>query len=59
MRIKTELDFDAPAVIAWSAWDDDAYDGAPDAGARAHVIGRGATESAAVADLLEQQEDGA
>jgi hypothetical protein len=57
MRIKTELDLDAPAPLAWCAWDEDTYDGAPDAGARARAQGRGATKEAAVADLQEQLEE--
>lgn len=36
----------------WSAVDDDTYDGAPDSGNR-NQIGYGATEEAAIADLME------
>jgi len=41
----------------WSAVDADTYDGADDAGP-CRVSGSGPTERAAVADLLEQMEDG-
>lgn len=34
----------------WTCVDDDTYDGAPDAGARAHITGYGATETEAIAD---------
>jgi len=51
--------FDYPPIpvrdMDWSATDDN-YDGAEDSGNR-HQIGRGATEEAAIADLLEQLED--
>lgn len=36
----------------WSAVDDDTYDGAPDS-ARRNQVGHGATEEAAIADLME------
>jgi hypothetical protein len=36
----------------YAAYDDDTYDGAPDAGAQ--VVGWGATEAEAVADFWEQ-----
>jgi hypothetical protein len=39
----------------WAAVFDDEYDGAPDAGPQ--LVGRGATEAEAVADLLEQAAD--
>jgi hypothetical protein len=40
----------------WSAVDDDAYDGAPDASPRCQIVGYGATEAEAIADLKEQLE---
>jgi hypothetical protein len=41
----------------WSAHDDNSYDGAPDAGRRNHIIGRGATEQEAIADFWKQWEE--
>lgn len=56
MKIRTEF-VDPPIPdrrFDWSAVDDDTYDGAPDS----HCpIGRGRTESEAIADLLEQLEE--
>ena len=56
MKIRTE--FVCPPIpirnFDWSAVDDDTYDGAPDA----HCpIGWGATEQAAIDDLLAQLEE--
>lgn len=42
--------------VYWIATFDD-YDGAPDAGRRASMLGHGKTELAAIADLLEQERD--
>lgn len=41
----------------WSAIDEDTYDGAPDAGQRAQMIGFGKTEAEAIADLKQQIEE--
>ena len=41
----------------WAAVDYDSYDGAPDAGPRAHCVGSGRTEAEAIADLKQQLED--
>jgi hypothetical protein len=41
----------APTDMAWSAIDNDSYDGAPDAGHVAHFIGYGPTEVEAITDL--------
>jgi hypothetical protein len=59
MKIVTSYDFPPiPCRDAdWSAIDADAYDGAHDSHPRNRVIGRGATEAAAIADLLAQLED--
>ena len=38
----------------WEAWDDLTLDGAPDAGHLAHIVGYGATEAEATADLIAQ-----
>ena len=35
---------------AWIAYDTENYDGAPDAGRAAHLLGRGHTEAEALAD---------
>lgn len=50
--------YDPPPIptwrqFAWSAIDDDTYDGAEDSSTR-HQIGWGATEEEAIADLMEQ-----
>jgi len=58
MKIRTEYD-PKPVPTSqfdWSAWDEDSYDGAPDAGPRARLVGYGPTQDAAIADLLEQME---
>lgn len=53
MKIVTSYDF--PPIpdrsMDWSAVDEDTYDGAPDSGPLAHMIGRGPTEEAAIQDL--------
>lgn len=52
MTIKTTyepLNFTSVRDFDWSAVDDDTYDGSEDAGC---PIGRGATEAAAIADLI-------
>lgn len=56
MNIQTSHDRPPiPTTAAdWSAWDADAYDGAPDSGRLAHIVGRGPTERAAINDLVEQ-----
>lgn len=41
----------------WYAVDDDTYDGAPDAGFKARIVGQGKTEEAAIQNLLEQHAD--
>lgn len=41
----------------WSAVDDDRYDGAEDSTGRARMVGFGATEADAIADVLIQIED--
>jgi hypothetical protein len=56
-RIKTEYDPLHPFIFPWCAWDENTYDGAPDAGPRAHIIGYGATEAEAIAELQAQLED--
>jgi len=38
----------------WSAHDSDSYDGAPDSGRRAHIIGWGKTEADAIAEFWEK-----
>jgi hypothetical protein len=50
MNIKTSFDYPPIPIrnFDWSAWDDDAYDGP------GSPLGRGPTEDAAIADLLEQ-----
>jgi hypothetical protein len=57
--IKIHTSFDYPPIpvrsMDWSAVTDD-YDGAEDSGNRGQ-IGRGPTEEAAIADLLDQIED--
>lgn len=57
--IKTSFDYPPIPVrdCDWSAHFPDIYDGAPDSSARSKMIGRGATEEAAIADLLEQAEE--
>jgi|SRR5215472_17848279 len=47
---------EGPASCAFSAIDDATYDGAPDAGRKAHCQGFGATPEAAICDLFEQLE---
>jgi hypothetical protein len=47
-----ELTGYAPPSERWHAYDDDTYDGAPDAGPQ--VVGHGATEYAAIADFWRQ-----
>jgi hypothetical protein len=53
MKIVTSHDY--PPIpdrsMDWSAIDEDTYDGAPDSGPLAHLIGRGPTEEAAIEDL--------
>jgi hypothetical protein len=39
----------------WAAYDDDTYDGAPDAGPQ--IVGTGATEAEAIADFEQQWEE--
>ena len=53
-RIRTEFVYPPIPLrqFDWSAIDDDTYDGAPDSGNRGQ-IGRGETEEAAIADLLD------
>ena len=53
MRIKTHFDYPPIPVrdFDWSAIDDETYDG------EGCPIGHGATEEAAIADLLEQIEE--
>lgn len=60
MRIETSHDKPPIPTTAcdWSAVDRDTYDGAPDAG-RANTIGYGATEIAAINDLVEKLIDNA
>jgi hypothetical protein len=41
----------------WTAFDDDTYDGAPDAGSMS-TCGLGNTKETAIEDLLQQMEDG-
>lgn len=50
MKIRTEHQY-----FQWVAYDDETYDGAPDAG-RARTIGTGDTEAEAIEDLKEQLE---
>jgi hypothetical protein len=56
MRVRTE--YDPPPIPVrscdWSAVDDDTYDGAPD---QHSPVGYGATEQAAIEDLLAQLDD--
>jgi hypothetical protein len=54
MTIKTHFDYPPIPIRSfdWSAIDDDTYDGTPGC-----PIGRGETERAAIADLLEQLEE--
>ena len=47
MKIRTSHSY---SIYAWSAVDDDTYDGAVDSSTR-HMIGYGATEEEAIADL--------
>ena len=59
MKIVTEY-YTPPIPLRtmdWSAWDEDTYDGADDAGPRARLIGYGATEAEAIADLIAQIEE--
>jgi hypothetical protein len=49
-RIHTDFNVYWSAVL-------DGYDGAPDAKGRRSLVGRGTTEAAAVADLMEKLED--
>jgi hypothetical protein len=59
MNIRTE--FWAKPIpttsLDWSAIDYDTYDGAPDSGPRARLIGYGPTEEDAIADLHNQIAD--
>lgn len=59
MKIVTEFVY--PPIpsrdMDWSAIDQDAYDGAEDAHPRNQIIGRGATEQAAIDDLMAQLEE--
>ena len=59
MATKIITNYDHPPIpvrsFDWSAVTDD-YDGAPDAGWQ--PVGHGATEAEAIADLMEQPEDG-
>ncbi len=59
MKIVTNLTCPgvAPDNMAYSAVDEDTYDGAPDSAPIARLIGMGPTPEAATADLLEQLED--
>ncbi len=50
IRAHPDLSGAAPPWAAWSAIDEDAYDGAPDSGTR-NNIGYGYTEQEAIADL--------
>lgn len=59
MKIVTE--YDPPPIPrasqwAWSAIDQETYDGADDSKLR-HKVGHGATEEEAIADLMEQLEE--
>lgn len=58
-RIRTTFEYPPIPIRScdWSAVDDNTYDGAPDSGPPANLVGRGATEAEAIADLLEQIED--
>jgi hypothetical protein len=51
-----ELDWQSTPRI-WQAWDAATYDGAPDSGRLAQMIGQGATREAALLDLIEQLDD--
>jgi hypothetical protein len=57
MKIKTHLELDAPAPVAWQAWDEDSYDGAPDAAPSARIVGTGTTKQEAIADLMAQYDE--
>ena len=54
MKIRTEHIFPPIPIrqFDWCAYDDDTYDGAPDAGPQ--IVGHGATEKEAVEDFMEQ-----
>lgn len=50
MKIRTDQHYKIPTDYAWSAIDDDTYDGAKDSATR-NMVGYGATEEEAIADL--------
>jgi len=57
MKIHTEHVYPPIPIRSfdWCAYDDDTYDGAPDAGPQ--CVGYGATEAEAIADFREQWEE--
>ena len=57
MNIKTDISFAAPKDSRYYAWDDDTYDGAPDSGRKARIVGWGATEKEAIEDCRRQHEE--
>ncbi len=54
MKIKTERLRYVPTSMAWSAIDEDTYDGAPDCIGPEHCVGTGPTEIDAICDLMDQ-----
>jgi hypothetical protein len=52
MKISTHYEPNSP--WPWTAIDENTYDGSPDAGPSARIVGIGATKAAAIADLIEQ-----
>ena len=53
VRAHPDLTGYAPRAEAWHAYDENIYDGAPDAGPQ--IVGLGATAEAALADYDEQR----
>lgn len=50
MKIVSYYEAYRPSSMAWLAYDEDTYDGAPDSGNR-HMIGYGHTQAEAIEDL--------
>jgi hypothetical protein len=50
MKLRTECEWYRPSGYEWSCLDDDTYDGAPDSGYVARIVGYGRTARRAILD---------